>query len=215
MLKPHCWVRDFGLRATLNKVDPTKLRSIDSKIYDEIVVSTRRQTSQSSKVDSFELDVGRALLRGVTGEADQNDIFDRLTGSGPIGVSTDLPFERLADMLDDLAEAYSDNAYQQHFSWVDNVREVDPAMHAQLDQLLINVLQSGNLAGAYLSAPDIIDWDRIHRFSYTQAGAVLYLELSLAEYLAVLNAHNIAPTPEVLKRHRVRVQYRRRRSASR
>ena len=207
LLKPHCWVRDFGLRAALNRVDPMKLRSIDSKIYDEMVVSTRRQTSQSSKVESFELDVSRALLRGVTGEADASDIFTRLTGSGPVRVSTELPFEQLADILDELAEAYSANDYQQHFAWVDNVREVDPALHTQLDQRLVNELQAGNVTEAYLSAPEIVDWDTIHRFSYPHAGSVLYLELSLPEYLAILNARDIDITAEVLKKHRVRVQY--------
>lgn len=77
LLKPHSWVRDFGLKVTLNRVDPSKLRSIESKIYDEMVVSTRKQVSQSSKVASFELDVSRALLRGVTGEADEHDVFAR------------------------------------------------------------------------------------------------------------------------------------------
>src|SRR6266404_9705536 len=68
LLAPRWLVRDFGLRVTLNKIDPNKIRSVDSKIYDDLVVSTRKQTSQSSKLDSFELDVNRALLRGVTGE---------------------------------------------------------------------------------------------------------------------------------------------------
>jgi uncharacterized protein (TIGR04141 family) len=207
LLKPNCWVRDFGLRATLNRVDHTKLRSIDSKIYDEMVVSTRRQTSRTSKVDTFELDVSRALLRGVTGEPDQNDIFTRLTGSGPVRASTELQLDRLPDVLHDLLSAYGESAYQQHFGWVDNVREVDAGTHAQLDQLLLNALQAGNPADAYLSAPEIVDWDHIYRFSYPHAGAVLYLELSLTEYLAVLNAHNIPVTLDVLMRHRVRVQY--------
>jgi uncharacterized protein (TIGR04141 family) len=66
LLEPRFLVRDFGLRVTLNKVDPAKLRSVDSKIYDEMVVSTRRQTSQKTRVEAFELDVSRALLRGVT-----------------------------------------------------------------------------------------------------------------------------------------------------
>lgn len=62
--------------------------------------------------------------------------------------------------------------------------------------------------GAYLAAPEILDWENIHRFSYTQAGAgILYLELFLPEYIAILHHHGIAITPEVLKRHRVRVQY--------
>lgn len=207
LLTPHAWVRDFGLKVTLNKIDPIKIRSIDSKVYDDLVVSTRRQTSQSSNLGSFELDVNRALLRGVTGEADEHDIFSRITGSGPVRVTTDLPFERLADILDELIEGYADDAYQRHFRWVDNVREVDPALNAQLDGHLVAALAEDNLAGAYLAAPEIMDWETIHRFSYTEGGGILYLELSLSEYLAILEAHDIPVSAEVLKRHRVRVQY--------
>ena len=207
LLAPQFWVRDFGLRATLNKVDPTKLRSVDSKIYDEMVVLTRRQTSQKSKVEAFELDVGRALLRGVTGEAEEHDIFSRITGSTSVQVTTELALGDLGEILSDLLDAYTDDAYRDHFPWVDNVREVDPAVHAELDQLLIDAIHGGDLAGAYLSAPEIVDWESIHRFSYTHAGDIVYLELSLTDYLHVLEEHDIDADINALKRHRVRVQY--------
>jgi uncharacterized protein (TIGR04141 family) len=206
LLTPHSWVRDFGLKVTLNKIDPNKIRSIDSKIYDDLVVSTRKQVSQSSKLGTFELDVNRALLRGVTGDADEHDIFTRITGSGPVRVTTELAFGRLADILDELVEGYADDTYQQHFPWVDNVREVDPALNAELDDLLTAALTTDDLAGAYLAAPEIVDWEIIQRFSYTEGEGVLYLELSLVEYLAILEAHDLPVTAEVLKRHRVRVQ---------
>ena len=204
---PRWLVRDFGLKVTLNKVDPTKLRSVDSKIYDDIVVSTRRQTSQRSKVEAFGLDVSRALLRGVTGEADEHDIFTRITGSTPVQVTTELAFADLGEIISDVLEAYSDEVYQEHFPWVDNVREVDLAMHSELDQRLIAAINAGDLAGTYLSAPEIVDWERIHRFSYTHAGDILYLELSLTDYLQVLEEHDIDVDIDALKRHRVRVQY--------
>src|ERR1700731_3645410 len=207
LLAPRWLVRDFGLRVTLNKVDPTKLRSVDSKIYDDIVVSTRRQTSQQSKVEAFGLDVSRALLRGVTGEADEDDIFTRITGSTPVQVTTELAFADLGEIISDVLEAYTDDVYQEHFPWVDNVREVDLAMHAELDQRLIDAINAGDPAGAYLSAPEIVDWERIHRFSYTHAGDILYLELSLTDYLHVLEEHDIDVDIDALKRHRVRVQY--------
>ncbi len=207
LLAPRWLVRDFGLRVTLNKVDPIKLRSVDSKIYDDIVVSTRRQTSQQSKVETFGLDISRALLRGVTGEVDEHDIFTRITGSTPVQVTTELAFTDLGEIISDVLEAYTDDVYQEHFPWVDNVREVDLAMHAELDQQLIDAINAEDLAGAYLSAPEIVDWERIHRFTYTHASDISYLELSLGDYLHVLEEHDVDIDIDVLKRHRVRVQY--------
>jgi uncharacterized protein (TIGR04141 family) len=207
LLEPRFLVRDFGLRVTLNKVDPAKLRSVDSKIYDDMVVSTRRQTSQKTRVEAFELDVSRALLRGVTGEADEEDDFTRFTGSTSVQVTTELTFADLGEILDQLLEAYADSAYQENFAWVDNVQGVDSMLHAELDQQLIQAIHDGDLAGAYLSAPEVVDWERIHRFSYTHAGDVRYLELLLSDYLNVLEEHDIEVDIDALKRHRVRVQY--------
>ena len=197
LLAPQFWVRDFGLRVTLNKVDPTKLRSVDSKIYDEMVVLTRRQTSQKSKVEAFELDMvarcSAALRARLT-----STTFARASLGRHRSNPTELALGDLGEILGDLLDAYTDDAYQEHFAWVDNVREVDSALHAELDQRLVDAIHAGDLAGAYLSAPEIVDWESIHRFSYTHAGDILYLELSLTDYLHVLEAHGIDVDIETL-----------------
>ncbi len=186
----------------------SKLRSIDSRVYDDQVVSTRRQTSQSSRVDSFELDIGRALVRGVTGSGDENGIFSHVTGSGSIRFSTDAPLADFPDILDQLFTAFEDTTYQQQFPWIDNIKEVDPAFHPQLDAQLVNALAADNLAGAYLAPSEIVDWENIERFSYTHAQrGIVYPELSLPQYLGILQLRNIAVTSEVLKQHWVKVRY--------
>lgn len=207
LLTPNAWVRDFGLKVTLNRVNPAKLRSIDSKIYDDMVVSTRKQTSQSSRIDNFELDISRALIRGITGDTHQGDVFKRLTGAAPVQAATDLGFAQLPQILEELLDAYEDDSYQDSFPWVDNVREADPLVKVDLDQRLTNALAADNLHGVYLAAPEIVNWENIRRFSYTNGGTIAYLELSFSEYAALQEEHNIAITTDVLKRHRVRVQY--------
>ena len=208
LLRPTTWVRDFGLKATLNRVDPSKLRSIDSKIYDDLVVTTRKQTSRSSKVSSFELDVGRALVRGVTGDVDGNPSFMRLTGADALRLTTELPFAELSDLLEELMAAYNDDAYREAFGWIDNIREADPTRNAALDEQLVQSLLAADATDAYLAPADIVDWEEIHGFNFTGGvRTITYPDLNLRDYLQILEYKGTAITPELLKRHNVRVRY--------
>jgi len=208
LLNPTSWVRDFGLLATLNRVNPTKLRSVDSKIYDDLVVTTRKQTSKSSKMDSFELDVGRALVRGVTGDAENNPCFSRLTGADGLRLTTELNIADLADLLEEVLNAYQDTAYQEAFGWIDNIREIDPARNVELDEQLTASLVDAEATSAYLAPSDIVDWDMILGFNYTGgAKRITYSELNLRDYLRILQGKGTVLSPEVLKRHKVRLKY--------
>lgn len=208
LLRPTSWVRDFGLRVTLNRVNPAGLRSMDSKIYDDLVVTTRKQTSRSSNVDSFELDVGRALLRGVTGNAEEGSPFRRLTGSDCLRLTTELSFAHLDQLLEEVMLAYEDDAYQTHFPWFDNIQEVDPALNTPLNDLLIASLGNMDTTDAYLAPGEVVDWEEINAFNYTGGRAtVAHLELNLRDYLQIVHSRIPVLTVDFLQRHRIRVRY--------
>lgn len=67
LLDPNSYEHSFGLRCVVNRVDSKKLRNIDLKYYDDLVVSTKKQASKSASIGVFELNVDRDLLRGVAG----------------------------------------------------------------------------------------------------------------------------------------------------
>jgi uncharacterized protein (TIGR04141 family) len=207
LLNPRLLVRDFGLKVTLNRVDPARLRSMDSKIYDDLVVSTRKQLSRSGGVANFELDVGRALVRGVTGDAAEGEAFKRLSGGASLALTTELPFAQLDEILEELIAAYEDTVYQASFGWIDNIREVDDSLSEELDALLELALLEADASGAYLAPADVVDWSNIQGFSYTGGRpTVIYAELSIGDYLGIRRSRGETPTVEALKRHRVRVK---------
>lgn len=205
LLVDSSWVRDFGLKVTLNRVDPSKLRSIDAKTYEDLVRSTRTQTSRSSKVESFELDIARDLVRGVTGDPISTTYFKRLTGADALKFSTPIAFADIADLLDELLEAYQDTTYKQHFGWIDNVKEVDPAVATELDERLVEALRSSNLDGMHLAPADIVDWEEIVGFNFTRGGGGHYLELEIEQYIEVLGSKLAELTIDQLRHHKVRV----------
>lgn len=68
MLRDDCYERGFGFKVTINSVDPLKLRSIDIANIEELTVQTRKQTSKSSSMDAFGLNILSDLMCAVTGE---------------------------------------------------------------------------------------------------------------------------------------------------
>lgn len=207
LLKAASWERGFGLKVTLNRVDPDALRSIDSKTYEDLVVSTRKQTSKTSSLGSFELDVGRALVRGVAGNAGSSQVFTRFAGSDALRVTTTLSFSDLPQLLTQIKAAYAATDYRANFAWIDNIREADPTKVPVLDQKLVQALQGGG-GSAYLAPADVVDWEDIEDFNFTGGNQGDAAEdLSLVTYLAIVTRRNQTVNLDSLKRHEVRVRY--------
>lgn len=208
LLAGSSWVRDFGLKVTLNRIDPAKLRSVDSKTYDDMVLSTRRQASRSSTVNTFELDIARDLIRGVTGDSLDTTFFKRLTGSDSLSLTTDLPFEAFGDLLHELLVAYSETKYKANFGWVDNVKEVDSTARQELDNLLVSALHVGNTAEMHFAPADVVEWKDVAGFNFTNGKkGITYAELDLQDYLQVQNSGVTRLGIDQLKRHKVRLRY--------
>ena len=206
LLHPTSWVRNFGL-VTLNRVNPGKLRSMDSRVYDELVVSTRRQTSKSSQLDNFELDINRSLLKGVTGDAEEGEVFTRLTGADGLKITTSLDFIQLDELLEEILAAYEDDVYRDRFGWIDNIREVEAAETEPLNDLLVASLRDEEGTDAYLAPPDTIEWSEVKGFNFTGgARTITYAELSIDSYLGILRHRGTEIDAPLLKRHRVRVR---------
>jgi uncharacterized protein (TIGR04141 family) len=147
-------------------------------------------------------------MRGVTGQSKDTTFFKRLTGADSIHLTTELKFEDLGDLLDELLVAYQDKTYKDNFEWIDNIKEVDPASRQVLDGLLVDAIRNADLDGMHLAPADIVDWDKIEGFNFPGGGTALhYPELELSTYLDVLGTDVLNLTAERLKHHKVRVRY--------
>lgn len=208
LLSPSCWIRDFGLKVALNRVAHDQLRSIDTKTYEDMVLSAKKQTSKNSTIGSFDIDVSRNLVRGVSGKPPETTYFKHLSGADAVTLTTELPFADLPDLLGELLEAYKDTTYQKHFKWVDNVKEVDPIVAGELDGILVDAMRTGNYDGLHLAPADVVSWDDIRGFNFTGGRlSVTYPELSISDYLGILGPKKGELSLDQIKRHVVRVRY--------
>ncbi|WP_158522486.1 DUF6119 family protein [Tessaracoccus aquimaris] len=78
--------RRFGLKVALNLIDEKQIRSLDTKLFDETVVSRNTKTRRTAELPAFGVDILRDIVRAVTGVAPPSSgykgvlpFFSRLT----------------------------------------------------------------------------------------------------------------------------------------
>jgi uncharacterized protein (TIGR04141 family) len=182
LIKEEAIDRDFGLRTVLNIVDPEKLLSIDKANLDELTVLTKTQTSRKANPESFNIDIIKDLLRGITGEpATQFNInFGKvITGSEGISVIPKVSFKDIPNSLKELKNAYGSDKYKTRFGWIDNLKhERDPVVINHLTYSLVEDLKNNKNLSIHLAPPYIIDWESFEGFSYTPKGE-LYTDFEI------------------------------------
>ena len=215
LLKDSAYESDFGLRSTLNAVDPKTLDQIDVNWFGEMVVQKRVQVSQKTNLSAFEIDVSRERFTSLTGKAKDKELGGRIRGArGGFGVHARIDFKDLANQCRQCIKAYQKKDYQKAFPRYDDFKAIsDPATIDKLNDKLVAKISKGQLTGVSLSPPAMIDFDDFSGFSYSPKGEV-HSELLIGDYsksgrrdfskltLANLKAHQVflrhSDTPEPL-----------------
>lgn len=157
----------FGLKVTLNSVDPEHIRSIDKKRVDTVSRLAREQLSRHARMGVFGLDIYQDLLSAVTGKPTDGRLGNRIYGKDAVGLQVELAPEDLGDLVDLLEEIYARDGYRAKFPWVDRIREVtDRRLIDALDQTLVRRLRRDGSHNFELSPPEIVDWSIAYGFVF-------------------------------------------------
>jgi uncharacterized protein (TIGR04141 family) len=207
-LDPSKIERQFGLRVALNRIDPTQLRSMDTKTFEDMVVTKNTQASKSSDIPTFGVDVSRDILRAVAGEPRDKSFAKRLAGSDALVLSVDITVSDLTAKCEQLLVAYNDTAYRADFEWIDHLAIVeDTGRVAQLDALLVAQLMSGDTSHTHMAMPEPIAWEDIDAFRIGGTYNTTYDDLDLDQYLEALGPKAAAITIDKLRRRDVSIRY--------
>jgi uncharacterized protein (TIGR04141 family) len=199
---------DFGLRVVVNSMDPDRLRRVETKVFEDLVVHTARQASRHSPTVTFSIDDSRDLVRAVAGEPKDRDFARHIAGSDSLAMSSKAEFDSLGDLSSDLLERYESEDFKEEFGFIEQIRPVrDPDQITDLDATVEAALTQGPLDAhrVYLAPPEIIDFDVVDGFLYTgerRNRDEPHSDLDLAEFLAAIGRENA--TVAQLKKHRVR-----------
>jgi uncharacterized protein (TIGR04141 family) len=182
---------------------------MDTKTFEDLVVSKSTQSSKSSDLPAFGVDVFRDILRGVAGVPRDKNFASRLAGSDAIVLTKTATAAELPDICDQLLIAYNSTAYKANFEWIDQLALVEnPKVEADLNDLLVSALQIGDTSATYMAAPENIDWEDVDSFTISGTRDKKYDDLDLDEYLSNhssgdLNALSLA----IIRRRGVSVTY--------
>lgn len=205
LLRPGAWEEDFGLRVTLNAVDPLRIRSVDRVKFDAISQHSQIQASRDANIVEFGLDVEQDLLRAVTGKPRDSTLANQLTGKDALRADARINLGDLPGLLVRFWEASSQDVYREHFAWVDQVSEVrDPLQIQALDTTLIERISHRDFDHLWLGIPDRIDWEGMAGFKYRDAPtAELYSDIHFASFLQDAGQHFVATIDTLKNRRRV------------
>src|SRR5262249_6885178 len=131
LIAPGSFEEDFGLKVTLNCVDPTKVHSIDRTTLDTISRHSQVQASHLAPIGEFGLDVEQDILQAVTGEPNDPSLGKKLSGKDSLHVSVQTEFRDLPSLLERYLELYQSTRYREFFAFVDHIRLIKDPMRQQ------------------------------------------------------------------------------------
>lgn len=207
LLQPSAYVRDFGIRVALNAIASGKLRSVDMRRVEGLVLHTRRQTSKASSLDMFGVDKSHDLIQSIAGLPEDENLGRRFEGSDAFTIAARVEFVGVADYCDSLYELYNSDDYKEEYGFFDNLRVVkDPGTIAELDASLDRALAARALDKMHLVQPEAESLADVNYYAYSARGAE-HLDLDITEFVAERLEVGAELTAERLKNEYVRVQY--------
>lgn len=207
-LRDEAYEYDFGLRTTLNAVDPKEIRNTDEL---DPATSRRRRTQlpERSDINYFDFDGDSAVLRSLTGaiRPEYKALFSHATGASNLRVSTIKRQAELPALLKDIYKVYERDTYLTAFPAANNIQPVrDPAELTVLDSKLSEAVRAKN-GNLKLTIPELVDFQEDFDVFYSGAGkSDLYPDAAIDDYYAYLTANAINAevlTAAELRRHRL------------
>lgn len=205
-LKEESYEYDFGLRVTLNSVDPGKLKSTDTLQPGR----SRRQRTQVPIVGDltyFDIDRDTTILKALTGKvkAQHSSFFKHATGASNLRLNSSLPPAQLPKLGEKLLELYASKDFEATFPDIQSVAPIrDPVQIKELDALLLEAIKSKDDA-VTLAMPEIINFAENMYGTFRGAGpSLLYEDVFMERYYEYLASNKVdlaALSIDDVKRH--------------
>lgn len=150
---------DFGLRVTLNSLDPNELKSAD--IVDPGAARRKRtQLPITKDLTYLDFDSNSEILKSLTGKVKEqfSELFSNATGSSSLKVGLKISSQDLPGLCEKFIELYSSSDYLESFPNIQKIiPEKDPLKILKLNELLLDSFKNYNKS-LELAIPDIVDY---------------------------------------------------------
>ncbi|MBM6995778.1 TIGR04141 family sporadically distributed protein [Paenibacillus sp. DXFW5] len=134
----------FGMRVTLNEIDPERIETLDTRNIDLVTKQRRTHVTVGSKVSEFGLNQNIDWIRYVSGKPATKEFASKLSGSDSLAITTETTIEELGELCESLLERFEIDTYKKHFEFIDYLRPLKRAdskiqmLNLELEGLLEN-----------------------------------------------------------------------------
>lgn len=188
-LRPGVFEERFGLKTTLNIIDPENLRRVNKKNMSSTPKDTSEQLTKAGVASDFGIDIEQDLICSITGKSSVADFGKTLTGKDSLTVSTKVDLSSIKNFLVMCYDKYNSKDYKKNFEWIDQIAEIkDPKLLEYLDEKMISDIKNGVLEKTWMAVPEIIDWEDISGFKYKDnKKSERYDDIHLGEFIKNLS----------------------------
>lgn len=193
-LKNEAYEYDFGLRATLNAIDPDKIRATDI-LQPEDAKRERIQSPVASDLTFFDINSDESIVKRLTGavRSEFQSYFRHVTGANNIRISSKVAASEIKDLCSKLLEIYERDDFKTAFPNIQNITPIkDPFTIQQLEALLLEAFREESI-DLVLTIPEILDHESAFRTAYSGAHGPrkTYDSVFIGHYREFLNSRDI------------------------
>lgn len=170
----------FGLRVVLNTIKPDSLRRINKTSIGGNQKISNEQLPLKADIGEFGFDIDRDLIGFVTGVSDDEAyVKGIMTGGDMLNLTADVDISNIKEFIKKTYDKYQLKTYRTNFAWVDHIQKVkDSRLLDILNTELINQINNKS-PNIWMAVPDIINWEDISGFKYSNQGIQSDIEIGL------------------------------------
>ncbi len=181
----------FGLLVALNSVDKNSFRVVDKQSLDTIQSHTRIQSGEATTADQFGLDVEQDMLKAIVGAPKDARLGNRMSGTDSLSVSIQMDLSDLPFLLKAYKEKFEQDLNATDYEWVNNISIAkSTSLVIELEKKLLRKFSSKDYKNLWLAIPEIIDWNLVKGFIYTNGKQVLHPDINLTGFLETVKKGN-------------------------
>ncbi len=184
---------DFGLRVTLNAIDPEELKNVDTLAP----INARRQRVQlpmGSDLTHFDFESDSHILKSLTGKVkpQYKTLFKHVTGSSSLRITSTVKAKEISGLCEQLLTLYNEDTYLTAFPDIHNITPVkDPEKIADLNEKLIYSLREKD-RNLVLTIPELLDYTQELWITYSGMGpGLLHADVNITQYYEYIESQGL------------------------
>jgi len=209
-LEENSYEYDFGLRTTLNALDPQKIKSTDI-LQPENARRERIQSPTSSDITFFDFNRDESIVKKLTGSVKEEykNFLTNITGASSLKVSSKVTANEISELCEKLLKIYKKDDYKKSFPELHNIVPVkDPSVLDQLNDKLVDAFNDMAIE-LVLTIPELIDHNGSFQIKYSGVGRTqaVFDDVYILHYREYLTEKNIQDVSlEIFRKHKLRIQ---------